>query len=80
MIKSIDPAGLPTPQVHGYLLGAVAPRPIAFASTVDEQGNVTSFNTFTTGANIVVQIIQAPDGSLYYVDLDDGTVGRWFFS
>ena len=46
----------------------------------DDRGNVASFNTFTTGANVVVQIIEAPDGSLYYVDLDDGTVGRWFFS
>ena len=46
----------------------------------DESGNVTSIDTFATGANVVVQIIEAPDGSLYYVDLDDGIVGRWFFS
>ena len=25
--------------MHGYLLSAVAPRPIAFASTVDSDGN-----------------------------------------
>ena len=55
-------------------------RGIVYNASFDPQGNVTSFDTFTTGANIVVQIIQAPDGSLYYVDLDDGTVGRWFFS
>ena len=59
MIKSIDPAGLPTPQVHGYLLGAVAPRPIAFASTVDEQGNVnlspfSFFNVFSANPPIMV--------------------------
>ena len=53
---------------------------IVYNANFDDQGNVTSFNTFTTGANIVVQIIEAPDGSLYYVDLDDGLVGRWFFS
>ena len=53
---------------------------IVYNANFDDQGNVTSFNTFTTGANVVVQIIEAPDGSLYYVDLDDGLVGRWFFS
>ena len=52
---------------------------IVYNANFDAQGNVESFNTFTTGANVVVQIIQAPDGSLYYVDLDDGTIGRWFF-
>ena len=36
---SIDPKDLPIPQLHGYLLGAVGPRPIAFASTIDENGN-----------------------------------------
>ena len=53
---------------------------IVYNVSFDAQGNVVSFDTFTTGANIVVQIVEAPDGSLYYVDLDDGTVGRWFFS
>ena len=53
---------------------------IVYNVSFDEQGNVASFDTFTTGANIVVQIIQGPDGRLYYVDLDDGTVGRWSFS
>jgi len=37
---SIDPAAIPLPQLHQYLLGAVTPRPIAFASTVDKEGNV----------------------------------------
>lgn len=37
--------------MHAYLLGAVAPRPIAFASTIDENGNVnlspfSFFNAF----------------------------------
>lgn len=52
--KSIDPKNVSTPEFHGYLLGAVAPRPIAFASTVDADGNVnlspfSFFNAF--GAN-----------------------------
>jgi len=36
---SIFPKDISTSKFHGYLLGAIAPRPIAFASTVDEKGN-----------------------------------------
>ena len=51
---SIDPKEISTKQLHGYLLGAVAPRPIAFASTIDAEGNpnlspFSFFNVF--GAN-----------------------------
>lgn len=42
-------------------------------------GSVASVNTFTTGARLVVQIVQGVDGNLYYVDLDDGHIGRWLF-
>lgn len=38
MIK-IDPQSTAIPAVHKTLLGAVGPRPIAFASTVDAEGN-----------------------------------------
>jgi len=38
-MKTIDPSELSVRKVHGYLLGAVGPRPIAFASTVDAEGN-----------------------------------------
>lgn len=38
-MKTIIPGSLPTPQFHSYLLAAIAPRPIAFASTLDEEGN-----------------------------------------
>jgi len=38
-MATIDPNQIPTGKLHGYLLGAVAPRPIAFASTIDEHGN-----------------------------------------
>lgn len=52
--RQIDPKELPTAAFHQYLLGGVAPRPIAFASTVDKNGNVnlspfSFFNAF--GAN-----------------------------
>lgn len=45
--------------------------------SLDAAGNVTAVDTFDTGANVVVMIQQGPDGLLYYVDLDDGEVGRW---
>ncbi len=47
--------------------------------SLDSNGNITDVGTFATGANLVVQIKTGPDGTLYFVDLDDGTVGRWTF-
>jgi glucose/arabinose dehydrogenase len=44
---------------------------------VDAVGKITSAEIFATDAKYVVQITQGPDGELYYVDLDDGVVGRW---
>lgn len=45
---SLDPKELPVPQLHRYLLGAIGPRPIAFASTIDESGvpNLAPFSFF----------------------------------
>ena len=56
---SIDPKEITTAKLHGYLLGAIAPRPIAFASTIDADGNpnlspFSFFNVF--GANPPVMI------------------------
>ncbi len=44
----IIPGTIPTRDLHQFLLGAVAPRPIAFASTIDEQGvpNLAPFSFF----------------------------------
>lgn len=44
----IDPKEIPTAQLHGYLLGSVAPRPIAFVSTINEDGvrNLSPFSFF----------------------------------
>lgn len=39
-MRTVSPEDVSVAQFHGYLLGAVAPRPIAFASTVDKEGNV----------------------------------------
>jgi len=45
---AIHPKELSTSQLHGYLLGAVGPRPIAFASTMDKNGrpNLSPFSFF----------------------------------
>ncbi len=56
---SIDPKEIPTAKLHGYLLGAVAPRPIAFASTVDAEGNpnlspYSFFNVFSANPPIMI--------------------------
>jgi flavin reductase (DIM6/NTAB) family NADH-FMN oxidoreductase RutF len=56
---SIDPKTLPVAKVHGYLLGAIAPRPIAFASTLDEEGNpnlspFSFFNVFSANPPIAI--------------------------
>jgi flavin reductase (DIM6/NTAB) family NADH-FMN oxidoreductase RutF len=51
---SIEPKDISVGKLHQYLLGAIGPRPIAFASTIDEKGNpnlspFSFFNVF--GAN-----------------------------
>jgi len=38
-MRTIIPNEISTGQFHSYLLGAIAPRPIAFASTIDLEGN-----------------------------------------
>ena len=44
----IVPGEIKTADLHGYLLGSVAPRPICFASTIDEDGtpNLSPFSFF----------------------------------
>jgi flavin reductase (DIM6/NTAB) family NADH-FMN oxidoreductase RutF len=58
-MRIIDPATTPTADLHQYLLGVVSPRPIAFVSTVDEEGNpnlapYSFFNCFSSNPPIVV--------------------------
>ena len=51
---TIDPQETPVSKLHQYLLGAVGPRPIAFASTLDSQGrpNLSPFSFFNVfGSN-----------------------------
>lgn len=56
---SIDPKEIPTAKLQGYLQGSVGPRPIAFASTIDKDGNpnlspFSFFNLFSANPPILV--------------------------
>ncbi len=49
-----DPGDIPIPKFHHLMLGAIAPRPIAFVSTMDNDGrpNLSPFSFFNAfGAN-----------------------------
>ncbi len=55
----INPKEIPVQKLHSYLLGAVAPRPIAFASTIDDAGRVnlspfSFFNVFSSNPPILI--------------------------
>src|SRR6188768_4458818 len=45
---TINPKEIKTAELHSYMLAAIAPRPIAFASTVDKNGkpNLSPFSFF----------------------------------
>lgn len=56
---TIDPKEIPVPKLHQYLLGAIGPRPIAFASTIDVDGNdnlapFSFFNVFSANPPIMI--------------------------
>jgi flavin reductase (DIM6/NTAB) family NADH-FMN oxidoreductase RutF len=56
---SLTPADLTPAQWHPFLVGAVAPRPVAFASTIDAEGRVnlspySFFNAFSSNPPILV--------------------------
>ncbi len=56
---TIDPKDTPQKDLHQFILGTVAPRPIAFVSTIDENGNknlapYSFFNAFSSNPPIVV--------------------------
>lgn len=56
---SITPNEVSVPKLHAYLLGSVAPRPIAFASTIDAEGNpnlapFSFFNVFSANPPIMI--------------------------
>ena len=56
---TIDPKSIATAKLQGYLQGSVGPRPIAFASTMDAQGNpnlspFSFFNVFSANPPILI--------------------------
>jgi flavin reductase (DIM6/NTAB) family NADH-FMN oxidoreductase RutF len=56
---TFNPSEIATRDLHQFLVGAVAPRPIAFVSTVDEEGNpnlapYSFFNCFSSNPPILV--------------------------
>jgi len=56
---TIDPATTAQKDLHQFILGSVAPRPIAFVSSIDEQGihnlaPYSFFNAFSSNPPIVV--------------------------
>ena len=56
---TIDPKDVSTAKLHGYLLGAVGPRPIAFASTISKDGHVnlspfSFFNVFSANPPVMI--------------------------
>ena len=56
---TLDPKELLIPKLHHYLLGSIGPRPIAFASTIDKDGNrnlapFSFFNVFSANPPILI--------------------------
>ena len=59
MKRRIDPKETPTKDLHQYILGSIAPRPIAFVSSVNEDGvenlaPYSFFNAFSSNPPIAV--------------------------
>lgn len=59
MKRKIIPGQIPTKDLHQYIIGSVAPRPIAFVSTLDEHGvenlaPYSFFNAFSSNPPIIV--------------------------
>jgi flavin reductase (DIM6/NTAB) family NADH-FMN oxidoreductase RutF len=56
---TINPKEISVSKMHAYLQGAVTPRPIAFASTIDKEGNVnlspfSFFNCFGSNPPLLI--------------------------
>jgi flavin reductase (DIM6/NTAB) family NADH-FMN oxidoreductase RutF len=70
-MKKIIPNEIPHPNLHKLLLGSIAPRPIAFASTIDKDGkaNLSPFSFFNAFGVNPTTLIFSPsrrgrDGSI----------------
>src|SRR6476661_1192311 len=58
----IVPGEIKTAQLHAFLLGSVAPRPICFASTIDSEGrpNLSPFSFFNVFGSKPPTLIFSP--------------------
>ncbi|CAN5425506.1 flavin reductase family protein [soil metagenome] len=70
-MRSINPKDVKTQELHAYMLGAIAPRPIAFVSSIDKNGqpNLSPFSFFNAfGSNppllIFSPALRGRDGSV----------------
>jgi len=59
MKRIVEPGTIPTKDLHQYIIGSIAPRPIAFVSTLDENGvenlaPYSFFNAFSSNPPILV--------------------------
>ena len=63
--RTITPGEIPIPQLHQFLIGSVAPRPICFASTIDADGvpNLAPFSFFNVFSANPPILIFAPNNS-----------------
>lgn len=58
-MQSFNPSDIPVSKLHGMMLGVIGPRPIAFASTIDENGHpnlapFSFFNMFSANPPILI--------------------------
>ncbi len=58
-MRVVDPGSVPRFDFHQFIVGSIAPRPIAFVSTVDAEGNpnlapYSFFNAFSSNPPILV--------------------------
>src|SRR5690606_12611291 len=58
-MQSFLPSDLSVSKLHGMMLGVIGPRPIAFASTIDENGNpnlapFSFFNMFSANPPVLI--------------------------
>lgn len=65
-MRSFNPKDISTGKLHSYLLGAIAPRPIAFASTIDKDGNpnLSPFSFFNVFGSNPPTLIFSPARSV----------------
>ncbi|MEI7802589.1 MAG: flavin reductase family protein, partial [Bacteroidota bacterium] len=58
----IDPKEIATAKLHAFMLGSIAPRPIAFASTIDKNGisNLSPFSFFNAFGSNPATLIFSP--------------------